>query len=265
MNPTKINPRYVAYMGDIHEDYAFGKKMIMSLGNRGVQAIVQVGDFGFRFGEYFLDVMTYNLRKYDIPLFFVDGNHDWLNWILTHEKIDGVVPITDYITYLPRGYRWEWRGSSFVALGGADSIDKTWRTPGVDWWPEEAITYQDVEIVSSGGYADYMICHDVPYGVDVPAIKGNPMGWPSFAVKASENHRQILRAAVDEVKPQTLIHGHMHCRYDDILVGEDYKTKVIGLDMNAYPWYENVVVADLERNLIFDGKRVEQVTNVNDL
>lgn len=53
---------------------------------------------------------------------------------------------------LPRGYRFELDGRSFVFLGGASSGDLNHRTSGHDCRPQEAITAEDIKHVIDGGY-----------------------------------------------------------------------------------------------------------------
>ena len=36
-------------------------------------------------------------------------------------------------------------GRTVLFMGGALSVDKAWRTPGYDWFPEESITTGDLD------------------------------------------------------------------------------------------------------------------------
>lgn len=48
------------------------------------------------------------------------------------------VSLSDHVTVLPRGHRWEIAGRSFVSLGGAPSVDylQPFRHQGESWWAE---------------------------------------------------------------------------------------------------------------------------------
>ena len=55
---------------------------------------------------------------------------------------------------------------TFLCVGGAVSIDKMYRTPYVSWWPEEEITYHDVDnalnnLAKVNNKVDYVITHCV--------------------------------------------------------------------------------------------------------
>lgn len=149
--------------------------------------------------------------------------------------IDGTRPISDYIIHLPRNLRWEWKGVSFLALGGAFSIDKYNRIPGKEWWPEETITMQEAEIACAGGHADVMITHDIPERFMIASLTKTDMLWPKDMVRSSNLHRSLLQSIVDEVRPDRLIGGHYHTRQHGLLHGNDYTTIIDILDMNGSP------------------------------
>ena len=53
---------------------------------------------------------------------------------------------------------------TFLCIGGAVSIDKMYRTPYLSWWPEEEITYHDVDnalnnLEKVNNKVDYVITH----------------------------------------------------------------------------------------------------------
>lgn len=259
MSLESSNPRFVAIAGDLHGDLDFTKKMITLLSSKGVKTVIQVGDFGYWGDDIFINSLNFTIKKLDMMLYFVKGNHEHHHLLETHPIVDGVKPIKSNIIYLPNCYRWEWHGISFLALGGAHSIDRDWITPGGDWFPEEAITYEEVDKVTQDGHADIMICHDVPDGVEIKAIKNNPMGWPAHAIRAADHHREILRAAVDGCTPRTIFSGHYHSREDFLFDGGNYVTGVHILNMNTYPWWENVAVLDLKENRLYDGKELDNI------
>lgn len=142
------------------------------------------------------------------------------------------------IIHLPRGYRWTWWGQAWMALGGATSIDRLQRIPGRSWWPEEALTDEDVEYASRPGAVDVLVCHDAPYGANVPGVglgPPRPCDWPLQTQLESYDHRLKVRKVVDVVRPRLVAHGHMHCRYSDMLHLDGHDTMVEGLDCDGTP------------------------------
>lgn len=240
-----LAPDKIAICGDWHANRAFALGMIDSMHRHGVKVIVHCGDFGYKLKSNFLNDMQQTLEHYDMYVIWVDGNHEEFPKLLSFEIVDGVRALRPRVIHLPRGTRWQWNGKTYLGLGGANSIDKDYRVIGKSWWLEETISFNEAERVIQGGHADVMITHDCPSGVDIPGItKTSAHGWPEHAVRASEDHRDLLRAIVDEVKPKVLYHGHYHVRYKAWLQGHDYTTQVIGLDADIGQWKNNFIILE---------------------
>lgn len=232
----------VAAAGDWHGNSRFARAAIQHADEAlNCKTIIHTGDFGYHFSTHFLDNMNDQLAERDMMLYFVDGNHENFHVLYTYEIAeDGTRPLRDRIIHLPRGFRWDWNGETWLALGGAVSVDKDWRTPGHEWWSEEQLSFGDM-LTASRAPADVMITHDCPSGVDISAIRGNPHGFPAHSLREAEAHRDHMRLVVDEVKPGLLIHGHYHTRYVDMLIGEDYFTEIQGLDCDGAPLNKNMI------------------------
>lgn len=244
-----LNPSKISFAGDWHGNERYANKQIVSLHERGVKVIVHVGDFAPTMNKRYLDSLQKTLTAFDMYIVWVDGNHEHYHLLYTYEIVDGVRPVRERVIHLPRGYRWEWSGVKFLALGGAHSVDKLYRTPGADWWPEEHITYEEAELAATGGYADVMVTHDCPSGFMIQGIDDRPPGdnggWPESMIMASGHHRDVLQSVVDEVKPNRLVCGHYHRRLTGLLKGEDYSTVVDILNADIGPWMENFMIFDL--------------------
>ena len=235
------DPKVIAYAGDWHGRLSYALKAVFFAAQNGAEAIVHAGDFGFNFTPEFLDPLNERLDSYGIDLYFVDGNHENFHTLFTYPIVEGVRPLRERIIHLPRGTRWVWQGKMFLALGGAISVDKHRRTEGKTWWREERITWDEANKVIEGGPADIMITHDCPDGVEIPGLEDGHLYFPEHLLMESDGHRKLLRVIVDEVKPELLIHGHYHRRYTDTLVGDDYQTKVIGLDCDTESVLRNMI------------------------
>lgn len=246
-------PQRLAIVGDVHANATHMCQVVAYAKQQGADAILQVGDFAFDQRENFdgspnfLDQVNEACEDWGIPLAWIDGNHDHATRLqaLVAEHGHTPIPIRPNIYYLPRGFRWEWCGVSFLALGGAHSVDRPWRTPHVEWWPGETISAGDALRACEGGRADVMITHDVPDGVRIPSIEGNPYGFPERELEAAERNRRVLRSVVDVVQPRRLFAGHYHCRLTTELVGVDYKTRVDVFDMDGRPMDQNVAIVDM--------------------
>lgn len=217
-NPL-TDPGRLLLAGDWHGDAAWARRVIRSapVGADGRRRIIQLGDFGVwpgRTGVRYLDAVAEALAQADAVCLFLDGNHeDFAQLAHCPIRRDGLRGVRPRLFHLPRGTRWTWHGLRFLALGGATSLDRPWRTPGVDWWPDEELTSADLDRAISGGGCDVMLTHDAPTGVDVPGLP--PVStWEPTEVERAARHRDLLRKVVDAVQPRWLFHGHFHSRYD---------------------------------------------------
>ncbi len=246
-----LNPAKVALCGDWHANQHYAKRAIEYAKEQGAEAILHVGDFGYTFEDRFIRHVQYALEDAGLTLGFVDGNHEDHQYLGGLVDRYGITPIPiqaiprNNLFYLPRTYRWTWNGVSFLALGGAHSADRPWRRPGIEWWPDETISWQQAQQACDDGAADVMITHDVPDGVFIPSIQDNPLGFPATEIAAAEQHRELLRQIVDQVNPKCLFAGHYHCRLVAVLEGTGYQTVVNILHSDSAPVCENTVVVDV--------------------
>jgi hypothetical protein len=248
-HPLEVSPRTVMMAGDWHGDLMHARSAIEHAKRQGVAGILHLGDFGIWPGiegrRYLLGIEA-ALRDARMWLCFIDGNHEDFPQ-LEKKPLDhlGARLIRPNLWHLPRGLRWTWHGKTWLALGGATSLDRPRRTPGKDWWPEESITGAQAELAVSAGPVDYMLTHDCPAGIDIPDLPPASC-WPADELVRANAHRRLLRSIVDEVKPSRLWHGHFHVAYTAMLTGHGYECRVLGLNDNSGPFPQNVAVVELE-------------------
>src|SRR6476620_368138 len=247
---SNLNPQRVAFMGDWHGNLNYARKQVFSAKMRNAPVIVHVGDFGYNFGDVFMDGLQSSLAAAGMHLVFVDGNHENFKTLYGYDLApDGSRPMRKNITHLPRGFRWEWNGLSFLAMGGAHSVDRPWRTLDKSYWLEEHITYDEADAASQAGKADVMITHDCPAGFKIPGIDDRPEGdfggWPPNEIRASFHNREVLQSVVDAVQPVRLVCGHYHLRKTGVLEGDGYNTIVDMLDCDGKPFLDNMMILDI--------------------
>ncbi|CAG7845069.1 hypothetical protein USB125703_01326 [Pseudoclavibacter triregionum] len=241
MSISDLDPGVVALAGDWHGRLGFASDAIRAACEHGAEAIVHLGDFGYLFEPSYLHGLDAVLEG--IPLFFIDGNHEDFAYLESKPLAeDGTRPLSRHVLHLPRGLRWTWRGRSWLALGGAHSVDRMSREPGVSWWPQERLTEEDVRRVSEPGHADVLVCHDPPAGVDAPKGYGDAR-FPLVDEELGERHRGLVRRVVDAATPRLIAHGHFHARYRSTLGG----ATVLGLAHDGTSVAENLAWLDAER------------------
>ena len=243
--PTDI--MRIAMCGDWHGNYSYAQKALLHCIREGADVIIHVGDFGFWALNGYLDMLNDLCEQHGVILMFVDGNHEHhvlLNSIPVDD--DGVRRIKDRLWHLPRGFRWEWEGVTFMALGGAHSVDADDRRVGIDYFTEETITLGEAYRAAADGPVDVLITHDCPDGVDIPGMTKDSNFFPAHQIEKAQRHRALLREVVNEVTPRFLWHGHYHRRYQAWLqIDDEHKCLVTGLDKDGTAFDKNVHIVDV--------------------
>jgi hypothetical protein len=237
--------------GDWHGNWRWAANgVIPALGKAGVRTIFQLGDFGIwpgPGGEEFLGKIRKALEKYDMTLYVTLGNHE------DYDQVDALEPDEQglkwprhNIALFPRVFHFQLNHYRLLSLGGAPSIDREWRTPGTEWWPQEMLTEEEVDEAIAGGQVDIMFAHDAPDNgtrAVQQVLDGNPMGWSREALDYAALGRNRMTRAVQAIKPQVFMHGHYHVldhghlHYNDgTYPGVIYSFNPDGLSGNAAVW-----------------------------
>ncbi|NYD59291.1 hypothetical protein BKA08_003529 [Nocardioides marinisabuli] len=234
-------------IGDLEGEREAAVDCLRLLGERGDIAVAcQLGDLRFGYGpdpEGYLDAIESMCAEYEIELLCITGNHE--NWALLDalwadarwQNEDGTlrpIAVRHHVKMLPRGFRWQLGGRSFVALGSAPSVNRGLLTEGVDWWPSEALREEHVQATIAGGYADVMLTHDspaLPYCTATVAdiMASNPMGWPDEILAYADDGIEKVTRAVLGVQPRLVAHGHFH-------VAGEAEVRLPNTDHNTTIW-----------------------------
>lgn len=255
---TILQPRRILVAGDWHGDIAWSEAVVRMLPrllpDESPRIVLHAGDFGIwpgRAGEKFLFRLDRALAEVDAVCWFVDGNHEdipQLHKLAGDPDTTEPVAVRERITWLPRGHRWTWHGRTWLALGGARSVDRKIRIDRqYRWWPEEAITDAQAARAIAGGPADVMLCHDAPSSVPLRLPPPDP-GWTSADLALSDRHRERLQEVVDHVRPSHLLHGHYHLHHETTVEMAHGPVRVTGLNRNdsLFGNYEVIDVSTME-------------------
>lgn len=243
-----VPPGPIGFAGDWHTSPWALYAPIKYMADRGVKVVIHVGDLNVRgpYHEDWLNRLNEVLTTNGMVLMFVDGNHEDFG-VLHSYPVNrlGVRVLRHRVWHLPRGFRWNWWGVEFLALGGAYSIN---RDDG-DWDHEELIGLDEAgKIISDkkdNAQVDVMITHDCPDLVDIPKMDSNSP-WPASHLAGAAAHRGLMGRIVDELTPNHLIHGHYHTRYDQTRRNRDDSfTGIHGLDKEGSVDKNIVIVNDV--------------------
>ena len=257
----------ICFVGDIHGVRDRMAAIVSEAARRGARTIIQVGDFGIwpemrhsrpQTDGFDSDVAAMLERHGVDQLVFVDGNHDWHPWLRFQQRkhaarlaegraadaggqlVERTVPIEESgrVRWAPRGTVIELAGLRILMCGGAPSIDRELRVQGQSWWPEEAITDEDVARSCAVGPVDVLVTHDASELVAIPGIVDH---WAPG--EASRHRVERIRSAT---RPRWAFSGHYHKRLS-ALVGDDQSQtcwEMLGCENNTLE--EHMVVVDAE-------------------
>lgn len=191
------------FIGDVHGKFSRYRNLI-----RGVPPTIQVGDMGVGFrrtqgprvGEFTQNpphlVMSSGNHR------FIRGNHDNPAECGKHSQwiADGTVE----------------DGMMFV--GGAQSIDKEWRTEDYSWWKDEELSPADLDSIRSV-YASVrphtMVTHDCPE--EVAEALATHVGKAKLAF--CSRTRWAFQDMWHTHSPKLWVFGHWHHSFDHVLRG----------------------------------------------
>jgi Icc-related predicted phosphoesterase len=193
--------------GDIHGEYGLLNMLI----NRHRPAMVlQCGDFGYfpkwhghtYINEYGRIKVTdqYSVFTNGIPVYWCDGNHEDHHALVELAKKEPPCFMPD-VYYQKRGsYITLPDGRNVLFMGGAFSIDRSWRTLNESYWEEEVLTEADLQNLPDINI-DIVISHTAPISFKFPL----PMGK-----EFPDHSRDILQYVFEKYHPKLWLFGHFH-------------------------------------------------------
>ena len=147
---------------------------------------IQLGDF---------DLYGYGFYEFEHPVFFIDGNHD--NFRELNPDAPEPHDVATNLFYIPRGYV----SGKVLFIGGAESIDKHIREPGISWFHHESLTNEQLNrILSIDKPIEVIVSHECPEFVT---------GYH----KADSTQAKLVRV-FDKFRPKLWIFGHHHVTFE---------------------------------------------------
>lgn len=176
-------------IGDVHGKINEYWKILQKWDKRHFS--IQVGDFGFaKQHQWHLKNIDYLHHKINF------GNHD------------------DY-TYLDKPHslgNWSISASGLMTVRGAYSFDKAYRTENVDWWANEELNYEEMQMAIDFyifNKPKIMITHDCPH-----EAKQNLFGINEKSITTNG-----LQAMFESHQPELWVFGHHHKSKNEVING----------------------------------------------
>lgn len=224
----------VRFIGDTHGNRELLIQAIHDYEEGKIECIYHVGDIGVGFYEVEeeLDAIFTYVWYEKIPFIAVRGNHDNPgNWVFGHEKEDHT---TSYRMHagIKSGF-YPNHTMNFV-INGALSIDQHSRVEGVDWWSDEELSIQELNVLVDS-FAEnkpkFVISHDCPQVIAEKHLFSKITGEMQYPSRT----RQAMDAMLNCHKPDLWIFGHWHESRDKVIDGTRFicvaKNSFIDLDI----------------------------------
>lgn len=234
--PNKNN---IIVCGDLHGTWAPLNKLI---NKQKPDIILQTGDYGWWVKFHNTTKISVNLystkkrKKWDqygirpngCKIYWAPGNHeDW--WSIKEELSDNNEVQPD-IFYQRRGSTIKLPdGRTVLFMGGAESIDKNFRTIGHDWFPDEIITQTDIENLPNVNI-DIVISHTCPREFYIKLRAGN---HESVVMKSNDPSMTALSYVLHKYRPDLWYFGHFHLYRE----GHYNNTRWTAVNMTPEPYW----------------------------
>ena len=185
-------------IGDVHGKFGRYKTLTENL-----KDTIQIGDMGVGFmnfhGEYTSNPPYDHMVKGNHR--FIRGNHDNPGVCRNHKQWikDGTVE------------------NDVMFVGGGYSIDKVYRTEGIDWWRDEEVSKTESDIIIDT-YLNIkprvMITHDCPIEI-VELMHPKNLFGNSFTQK-------LMQYLFEHHKPELWVYGHHHMSFRQTVKGTKF-------------------------------------------
>jgi 3-oxoacid CoA-transferase subunit A len=138
-----------------------------------------LGDGGFLWqGSHKTDLFNYKVLAHrPFPVLCVIGNHEPILGMSGIPEVDiGIgeavyqIQAEPFVAYLKRGKIYTIDGFKMLVLGGALSVDKSWRKPGKTWWECEYWSEQEKQdvykLIETESSFDCVLSHTGPHHIN---------------------------------------------------------------------------------------------------
>lgn len=191
----------LTFVGDVHGWYAVFERLHTR--HHLTTPVIQVGDLGFT-----RKIRTDWPKGLGFDTYAIAGNHENHRWL---EQFTEVTEVAERLFFVPRGTVMELEGHRIGFMGGAESVDVAYRTPGVDWWPGERITEEEQQRLFNLQHPlDLLVTHSPPSEV-IPLVVGlidrKSWGLPADWQDISSQRIQQLWEHHNRIP---LVCGHLH-------------------------------------------------------
>lgn len=204
--------------GDIHGMWKYLNQLI---NKKKPSIILQCGDWGHFPGRK-IKATTVNgmripgfdplgVKAGSTEIFFCPGNHE--HWDDLDLRVSTPCELMPNVFYMRRGSTITLPdGRVVLFVGGAESIDKEARTPGVDWFPQEVLPVSTLYKIEERKikHVDIVISHTCPQEFNPIMNEKSSLKYSGWTYKFRDTSQEVLSEILHEFKPSLWYFGHFH-------------------------------------------------------
>lgn len=209
----KLDYKNLCIVGDIHGEF---RELVWNITQKGLKdtAFIVAGDFGLGFykrGYYdtvYLKIKD-RLSKNGNCILGVRGNHDNPEYF-DPESEELFIDYPEFKA-LPDYTRLYWGDREILVIGGATSVDKTWRLKEESksgnklWWENER-PLKDLSRINLK--EDIIISHECPLCLGPVLVRDNMMDLETYHNILED--RKYFDKVIKESRPNNYYFGHYH-------------------------------------------------------
>lgn len=247
MKELPINVKTTVVCGDWHQNIKYIKPLIEHLALYHTSDIIHVGDVGFmgRDLKGYINYLDDLLKQHKLNLYFIEGNHEDFDWLSTLETDSlGLGVVTERIKHIPRLSQYKIGTQTYTFIGGGVSVDQDRRRQGIDWWPAEEISEEQLKQAFTLEPTDILISHDGPTSAQIYLPHSHYFD-PDLIYK-SDQHRQRLEEIRHHLQPKYIVFGHYHVGQSRTINIDNQEVTYYALDRDGYELIPNIQYIELK-------------------
>ena len=206
--------KQLLFLGDTHGDW---NKLLRTISSKDITNahIISVGDIGMGFNprkeQNTCKMLNDTFSKRNITFYGIRGNHDDPEYFNGDKRVNlsNFKLLTDYVLM-------KHNSKLIQFIGGAVSIDRTARRPGISFWENEGLNYHKHECQQ----VHILVTHTAPSWCFPQQFNDMVYGWAkedAYLLEDLTNERAVMDEILKICQPTLHLYGHFHSSWTETI------------------------------------------------
>lgn len=206
--------KQLLFLGDTHGNW---NKLLRTISSKDITNahIISVGDIGMGFTprreQNTCKMLNDDFSKRNITFYGIRGNHDDPEYFNGDKRVNlsNFKLLADYVLM-------EHNSKLIQFIGGAVSIDRTARRPGISFWENEGLNYHKHECQ----HVDILVTHTAPSWCFPQQFNNMVYGWAredAYLLEDLTNERAVMDEIFKICQPTLHLYGHFHSSWTETI------------------------------------------------